>query len=489
MAIGSISFPQTPVNSASKIPAITNWTPLLPYTVKQTSISGLFYFKFILEIRETDASGTILGKIKQRHNGYATVTNVHVIFDVGKIINSQLEPTYLDQNATAYSIHTLGANSGATDKLFSTNSNQLIQIYVKAYQQYSSSASASPAEEPSPTVNDTLFYIAASLPLETPRTSGGYFQGTQFQTYQTDDANGLFLSDLQDSTVDVVLPGDESRTKVKRTYVQWDDSTNTGDYHTMAFLNGETDFNSDINQIRITYYNSLGGSIGISYPIINDNDQGGADPNASGGEVNTDAERLLYVGVGPQNLQSNTYQTNLRPSNYTDWVYYRVQGEDSGNNAKTEPYYFIKQGVNCKGYKTRRLAFRNSLGCWDYFNFTMKSTQSLDIKRESYSTLQGEFNSTEYSYNNFDRGIKNRKVEARMSEVLNTDFITEEDAELIEKLVISDDVFILENADTDYTVPVIIKDSTFVKKTNPNDGIKIQYTIQIEYANPINTNS
>ena len=53
----------------------------------------------------------------------------------------------------------------------------------------------------------------------------------------------------------------------------------------------------------------------------------------------------------------------------------------------------------------------------------------------------------------------------------------------------STNVQIVENADTDYTVPVLITDKSIVRKTQANDGVKIQYTINIEYANPLNTNS
>ena len=52
----------------------------------------------------------------------------------------------------------------------------------------------------------------------------------------------------------------------------------------------------------------------------------------------------------------------------------------------------------------------------------------------------------------------------------------------------STDVYIVENDDTTYTEAVMVTDSSFVKKTVANDKM-IQYTINIEYANPINTNS
>ena len=80
MAIGTISLPQRPIESASKVPVITNWTPVVPYTVKQTDITDLFYFKFIFEIRLSGSTGTLLAKIKQRPNGYTTgTTNVYSV--------------------------------------------------------------------------------------------------------------------------------------------------------------------------------------------------------------------------------------------------------------------------------------------------------------------------------------------------------------------------------------------------------------------------
>ena len=114
----ALSLPQRPVEGAAKVPVITNWTPIVPYTALETDISGLFYFKFVLEIRLNDSSGTLLGKLKQRHNGYATGTsNVYTTFDLRNIVNTQLNHTYADQNSTTNSIHTLGAN--ATDKIIS----------------------------------------------------------------------------------------------------------------------------------------------------------------------------------------------------------------------------------------------------------------------------------------------------------------------------------------------------------------------------------
>ena len=117
-----------------------------------------------------------------------------------------------------------------------------------------------------------------------------------------------------------------------------------------------------------------------------------------------------------------------------------------------------------------------------------KSTQTVEVQQDNYSTMLGTFNKSRWRYNNTQRGKKTRQTTAILKETLNTDWITEQDANLLEKLIMSTDVYIVENADTTYTQAVMITDSSHVRKTVANDR-KIQYTINIEYANPLNTNS
>jgi hypothetical protein len=200
----------------------------------------------------------------------------------------------------------------------------------------------------------------------------------------------------------------------------------------------------------------------------------------------------LYFGCGTGNLEAQTDQATAKPSNAANanWIYYTVRGSDdaSGSNYKTAPYYFIKTGLCNKGYKKRRLAWTNSVGGYDYFNFNMKSTQTTEISRNNYNALLGKYNSSKFFYNNTMRGINTRQTTAVLKEQLNTDWITENEGILIEKLLMSTNVDIVENMDTEFTQGVVITDSSFIKKTSANNKL-IQYTINIEYANPINTNS
>ncbi len=485
------SIVQEPVGSTPKVPVITNFTPIVPYVVLQDDISGKFYFKWIMEVRYTDSSGVLIAKVKQRRNGYqADVDNsperARTIFDVRNIVNSILEDTIVDQNATTKTIHKLGDNVAA--KIFSTNYNQLFHIYVKFYEEYATSADDIPAATPSSYLQDDRYYIAASLPLETTRGTSD-FQNDAFNKYTQDSGTDYFLSDTP------FMYNTMSDTSGKRlvNYVQ------ETDYHTVGFLNQESVFDSECKFFEIVYYTSAGSKINEKMYIENNVTNGGWVPTTDVSIENK--HRLLYFGCGPANLEGSsvnatdtggTSSGKAKPSNNSGWSWYSVRGcttnDETTTAYMTYPYYFVKQEPNCKGYKVRRLAWRNSKGCYDYFNFTQKSVQTVEINRNDYSSIMGSFDDTMYTYSNVDRGKQTRQTEATLTEVLNTDFINDDQATLLESLMVSTNVQIVDNDDTTFTVPVTITDKKFERKTIANDTL-IQYSITIEYANPINTNS
>lgn len=478
----AFAFVQEPIGDSGTIPVITNWTPIVPYTVyRSDSIASYYFYKIVLEVRLDDASGTLLAKIKQRRNGHAADISsnyARAIFDLRDVVNSQLEDTIEDVGTATKSIHTIGANTATLP--FSQNNNQVKEIYVKAYEFYSTAATTPPSDQTGSAINDTKFYIGASLDLNTARGTAD-FQDTAFATYSLDGSSKLFLSDVQEQGFNLAVGGTAGRLN----YVQ------STDYHTIGFLNGVTDFASDAYYIGIKFYDSSGnvinspGGTAIEY-ISNTNTNGGANPDT---EVNTNAERLIYFGCGPANLEAQSRNTEARPSGFSNWSFYTIQAYDSNaTTVKSALYYFVNQDGSCKGFKVRRLAWRNSKGCYDYFNFKKKSTQTIEVSRNNYETMLGDFNNTMYSYDNFGRGKKTRTTTAILKETLQTDWISEADAVLLESLIMSTNVQIVENADTTYTVPVMVSDKSFIKKTVANDKL-IKYTINIEYANPINTNS
>lgn len=489
---------QYPVNSADKVPAITNWTPMVGYMLYQSDISGTFFYQLVCTIQQVDSAGAVLntlGILKQRRNGYSPDVagqRARAFFDLKGILNSQLVDTVYDQNLDGLpfdTIHKLGANNYDTDSyIYSKNGDtsqgklQYITIKITGSEWYSTTATGMPESQGS-TVTDTKTYLSASLPLLTPRdTDSEYIQGTAFTSYRMVGATNKFLSDLEPQLTEI------SATELPRSFVQ------ESDYATLGFINDFSNCSSDLDWFKIVYYDNTNSSIGNAQFIANTSANGGLPPNDASIE---DTHRLLYVGCGPANLQASnvpafssagTVDGGAKPSNFSDWDYYLVTGVNASFSPVSKSYLFKRSYNNCKGYKTRRLAFRNSLGCYDYFNFSMKSVQKVDITRNDYNTMLGTFNKSRYRYNDTQRGKRTRQTVAILKETLQTDWITETDARLLEKLIYSTNVEIIENIDTPFTQGVIISDSSFIRKTQANDKL-IQYTVEIEYANPINTNS
>ena len=139
--------------------------------------------------------------------------------------------------------------------------------------------------------------------------------------------------------------------------------------------------------------------------------------------------------------------------------------------------------------------WKNRLWQWDYFTFTKKSEDDLTIARTSLTRPLGTFNAQTYVSNVWDRGTENLNVQAIYSGVANSDYLTETQAQWIEGLFTSEDVYIFKtsanvydkatnltiSADAPQIIPVVIKSASYKRKTSVNDKC-ISYTIQYEYS-------
>ena len=102
-------------------------------------------------------------------------------------------------------------------------------------------------------------------------------------------------------------------------------------------------------------------------------------------------------------------------------------------------------------------------------------------------SVPGSWDSALYSYDNWERGKETLFTEAKRKLTINSDWLNEDEAVWLEELFTSTDVQIL--ADNSVVYPVVIANKNYTKKTSVNNKIKIQYTVNLEYANKVRTNS
>tara|TARA_R100000808_G_scaffold118_1_gene859 strand:- start:4565 stop:6052 length:1488 start_codon:yes stop_codon:yes gene_type:complete len=475
------------------------------YIVKEStgSITGAAKFRYIVqvEISETDSSSfSTIAKIKL-HKNSASVG----IVDIHKIVRNYLEIQKADQNSTTNSIHSLGISVPL--KPFSQTESQAVLVRVKGGYEKASSQSAAPVEELAPTGTYTS-NISVSIPATTPYTKTASNVGG----LDDDDAgnNMPLLYYINDTSAEDSY---SFLTNAPTTQFVRGSSTSSDnvDELTICFKQGNGASGSAIvlgdklEYMAIQYFDSSGsliagtaGSSQIHY-FANSNANGGA----TAAQSNTAQEAILYFGCGTANLQTQSLSNFARPSNFTNWAYYRICGTTTNATTDNQPddrctkwYYFYRYGSgasvddrhqSCTRYDNIRLAWRNRLGAWDYMNFRGKSTESVGIKRTDIARVPGTWDSATFSYNNWDGGKQSLFTEATRKLTINSDWLNEDEAVWLEELFTSINIQIL--GDDNIVYPVILTDKTYTKKTSVNNKIKIQYTIKLEYANKVRTNS
>lgn len=477
-------------------------TPLI-YILKESSsaVYNGFKFRYVLKV-EVDGIEIQVLKIHKNQQNVG-------IFDLSHILKAHCETQLVNQNSTSYSIHTLGIQE--TAKPFSQNSGQLAKVTVKAFYEVATSATSDPVLSSQQASADSFFIPGTTPFTKTASNVGGLdINGTNFP-----------LSFFMNSDLDE----DNHKFLTNAPKVQFVRGSSTSadnlDELTICLKQGNNLSSSLLNQgekleyIAVQYYNSAGtliaGTTGsaTTHFLPNSTTSGGA----TAAQSTTVDKAILYFGCGTKNLETQSTTSvidsegatvtgaNARPSNFSNWAYYRIFGCTNSDvtDRCTANYDFYRYGSgatvddrhqSCTRFDNVRLAWRNRLGAWDYMNFRGRSKESVSIKSEEMSRVVGNWDTaTEdtFNYNNWDRGRETLFTEAQRKLTINSDFLNEDEALWLEELFTSVNVQILE--DGGIVKPVIITDKLYTKKTSVNDKIKIQYTIKLEYANKVRTNS
>ena len=458
--------------------------PMMFVLKESTSIINDAKFKYVAKIYKstTNASTWSLLTTIKVHKNNAGVG----IIDIHKIVRSSLETQQTNVGNIAAdtidgSIHSIGISD--TSNSYSQNTSQVVGIKVEGGYEKATSQTAAPVLTlPSGGV-DGASEIIYSIPATTPFTK------------TASNVGGLDVDGTNNPLTNYIPSGATKKFLTNSPRVQFVRGGNTAadniDELTIAFINDGLITDGDVLvKMAIEYYNSSGGQIGSTKYFTND--------IASGGKATADDVKnsLLYFGCGTYNLESQVDEADNQPSEFTDWAYYVIYGADGSGNQETDKYYFYRYGSgatvddrhqSCTRYDNVRLAWRNRLGAWDYMNFRGKSVESVDIKKEEMEKVVGSWNSATFDYENYDRGRETLFTEAKRKLVINSDWLNEDEGAWLEELFTSTNVHLL--ADNSIVYPMIITNTTYTKKTSVNDKIKIQYTINLEYANKVKTNS
>tara|TARA_Y100001963_G_scaffold140039_1_gene206599 strand:- start:305 stop:1744 length:1440 start_codon:yes stop_codon:yes gene_type:complete len=447
------------------------------YTIyDNTAISGNYKIKYIAEVYINNRSSNLTATANRVAVLKATPNSTgRGIFDLRSILENYVSPDYeggvvhnsttsyfSQYNSTDYSDttpHTIHQIDN-----FSTNRNSVRYVKVRFKIEYATSATGTVTTAAGDKDGNTILIFNGVL-------------------YDTDifkmDINGKFGFHLGHKGLIMNSSGDKFLTNAPTTqYIR------LNDYMTLPFFSQyDDDFrvgntgisHPSIHYIKIQFYynGSTTGSL-ITKTI---------SPSTGGhsGYMSDSNNKLQFAGVGTGNLvgSGETLPTN--------WEYYTVVAHDRGDNLVSDTYKIYKQEDDCKGYETIRLTWLNKWGTWDYYNFTKRSTRQFTINRKSYKQINGTWNESKYKIQDHKGGAKYFGGSITEQISINTDYITESEAQWLEELFISTDVYILNQRSTDstdegylrkYIEPVTITDKALVRKTKANDKL-LQYAFKL----------
>lgn len=135
--------------------------------------------------------------------------------------------------------------------------------------------------------------------------------------------------------------------------------------------------------------------------------------------------------------------------------------------------------ADCSKYPANMLTFVNKFGAKQDLYFNMKSSQRVTAKSDNFKRNTLDF--SDLTANSLKHARKRVVKTTNETFKLNTGFITENNAQAIEELLVSEYVWLTQEDST--VIPVNITDNSITRKTHLNDKL-IQYTINVEASAP-----
>lgn len=192
----------------------------------------------------------------------------------------------------------------------------------------------------------------------------------------------------------------------------------------------------------------------------------------------TGAATTFQTITGSNDLTSEKIQTiSYIPASGKDFY---VTAMDSLTEV-SERVHFVYECP--KKYDNIRIKWKNRFGAFDFFNFNLVSREQFKVTRQKYQPQLGNWNSTEFSYNNYDSQIQNYLTDTDQTIRVNTDYVSQDYNDTLKELMVSDEIYWVYDESTQDLRPISIDTTTLTLKTNVVNKL-IQYAFDFTYGQP-----
>lgn len=204
--------------------------------------------------------------------------------------------------------------------------------------------------------------------------------------------------------------------------------------------------------------------------IVYTSNLGNADYNVSSSTASTG--QIYQYPIGPAESGFPLSTTGLE--------YYTVQAYSGSTALGTS----IKYDIVCnEKYPNVRVKFKNRFGQFDWINFNMISRQSFSTERKTYQPQLGQWESSTFSYNNYDTATQAYIVDSKQMLSVNTNWLSEDYNDIIKQLLVSDEIYWITDEVSGALKPLTIVTQNILFKTGVVDKL-IQYQFDFQLGQP-----
>lgn len=226
--------------------------------------------------------------------------------------------------------------------------------------------------------------------------------------------------------------------------------------------------------------------------LITNEGYSGVYTGTAGGVVPTKIVYTSNLGNADYIVSSSTattgqiYQYPIGPAesgfplSTTGLDYYTVQAYSGSTALGTS----IKYDIVCnEKYPNVRVKFKNRFGQFDWINFNMVSRQSFSTERKTYQPQLGSWESSTFSYNNYDTATQAYIVDSKQMLSVNTNWLSEDYNDIIKQLLVSDEIYWITDEVSGALKPLTIVTQNILFKTGVVDKL-IQYQFDFQLGQP-----
>lgn len=146
-------------------------------------------------------------------------------------------------------------------------------------------------------------------------------------------------------------------------------------------------------------------------------------------------------------------------------------GNCSGYTPVSEIFQFNIQPIcSRQGPDTQRqLMFKNRYGHYDYYTFTAGKSEGVSIDRQTFTSWNVDWGSSDPSMARYSRGTTDFQVSMTETHIINSGFLNQPDFQYLQELYTSDEVYEIES-DGELR-PINIINTEFIIKNKGNRDI------------------